>query len=37
VFTDQHGVFAHLKAVAASTPEEIKEVEEGATDFLRRV
>jgi hypothetical protein len=26
---DRHGVRALLKAVAASTPEEIKEVEEG--------
>jgi hypothetical protein len=28
---------ALLKLAAASTPEEIKEVEEGVTDFLRRV
>jgi hypothetical protein len=35
---DRHGVLALLKAVAASTPEEIKEVEEAAViDFLRRV
>jgi hypothetical protein len=26
-----------LKAVAASTPEKIKELEESVTDFLRRV
>jgi hypothetical protein len=31
---DRHGVLAILKAVAASTPEEIKEVEEVVTDFL---
>jgi hypothetical protein len=37
VFMDWHGILALLRAVAATTPAEIREVEEGVTDFLRRV
>jgi hypothetical protein len=35
---DLHDILALLRAVAATTPAEIREVEEGVTsDFLRRV
>jgi hypothetical protein len=34
---DRHGILALLRAIAAMTPAEIWEVEEGVTEFLRRV
>jgi hypothetical protein len=37
VLMDRHGILALLRAVAATAPAEIREVEEGVTDFLRRV
>jgi hypothetical protein len=37
LFMDRHGILALLRAVAATTPVEIREVEEGVTDFLRKV
>jgi hypothetical protein len=37
VFMDWHGILAFLRAVAATTSAEIREVEEGVTYFLRRV
>jgi hypothetical protein len=34
---DWHGILVLLRAVAATIPAEIREVEEGVTDFLKRV
>jgi hypothetical protein len=34
VFMDRHGILALLRAVAATTPAEIREVEEGMDSFL---
>jgi hypothetical protein len=36
VFMDWHGILVLLRAVATTTPAEIREVDEGVTDFLRR-
>jgi hypothetical protein len=37
VFMDRHGILALLRAVAATTPAEIRKVDEGVADLLRRV
>jgi hypothetical protein len=37
VFMDRHGILALVRAVAATIPADIRQVEEGVTDFLRRV
>jgi hypothetical protein len=34
---DRHGIVPLIRAVAATKPAEIREVEEGVTDYLRKV
>jgi DNA-binding response OmpR family regulator len=36
MFKDRHGILELLRAVAATKPAEIREVQERVTDFLRR-